>query len=97
MIKGLSEIRRLPRIGLIRLGIKKKNAKGMEYPAAVDYFVVPDEVKKVYGEQPRELDIIFPLDEVDDIFPQFYKRYGHSKGLVCKGDGETANQVNDKG
>ncbi len=95
-IKGLSQIRRLPRVGIIRLGVKKKSAKGTEYPSAVDYFVCPDEVKKVYGEKPRELDIVFPLDEIDDVFPQFYKRYGHSKGLVCKGDGERANQINEK-
>lgn len=97
MIKGLSEIRRLPRLGVIRLGIKKKSAKGTEYPAAVDYFVIPDEVKKVYGEKPKELDIILPLENLEDIFPQFYKMYGHSTGLKCKGDGEVANQINDKG
>jgi hypothetical protein len=33
MIKGLSDARRLPRLGHIRLGIKKTNANGKEYPA----------------------------------------------------------------
>ena len=32
-IAGLSEARRLPRLGKIRLGIKLKSAKGTEYPA----------------------------------------------------------------
>ena len=40
-IKGLSEQRRLPRLGKIRLGVKKKNQKGIEYPASTDYFVCP--------------------------------------------------------
>ncbi len=95
-IKGLSQIRRLPRLGVIRLGVKTKSAKGTEYPKAVDYFVCPDEVKKVYGEKPRKLDIVLPLENIDDVFPQFYKRYGHSIGLKCKGDGEIANQINEK-
>lgn len=97
MIKGISEIRRLPRVGVIRLGIKAKSAKGTEYPKAVDYFVCPEEVQKVFGEHPKSLDIVFPLDNVDDIFPQFYKRYGKSAGLKCKGDGEVASFVNKDG
>ena len=32
-IKGLSEVRRLPRLGKIRLGIKKIAASGKEYPS----------------------------------------------------------------
>ena len=97
MIKGISEIRRLPRVGVIRLGIKAKSSKGTEYPKAVDHFVCPEEVQKVFGEHPKSLDIVFPLDDVDDIFPQFYKRYGKSAGLKCKGDGEVASFVNKDG
>ena len=55
MIEGTSEITRMPRLGKIRLGVKKTSDKtGAEYPSAVDYFVCPDEVKSVYGEQPKE-------------------------------------------
>jgi len=46
-IKGLSSIRRLPRLGKIRLGIKKVTAKGKEYPSETDYFVCPAEVCRV--------------------------------------------------
>lgn len=94
MIKGLSDIRRFPRLGKIKLGIKTENDKGVEYPKAVDYFVCPDEVVKVYGEQPKELDIIFPVEDETIFFSQFYKRYGASTGLTCKGDGEVAHCVN---
>lgn len=103
-IKGLSEIRRLPRLGKIRLGIKKTSQKtGNEYPAEVDYFILDpqtpselenqkllDEFHRLYGEKPKRIEIMFAtgIPEVD--FPQFYKRYGSSTLLKCKGDGETA-------
>lgn len=94
MIKDLSDRGRVPRIGKIHLGIRKKSSKGSEYPAAVDYFVCPDEVKAVYGDQPKKLKITFHTNNTDEIFPQFYKRYGKSTGLACKGDGELANAIN---
>ena len=93
MIKELSDVRRLPRLGKIHLGVKAKNEKGVEYPKAVDYFVVPDEVKKVYGEKPEKLKIIIPSENPDVFFPQWYKKYAYGKGLICKGDGITANRV----
>lgn len=93
-IKDLSDRGRVPRIGKIHLGIKKKNAKGTEYPSAVDYFVCPDEVRAVYGDQPKSLNITFHTNDILEIFPQFYKRYGKSKGLICRGDGEFATETN---
>lgn len=103
-IKGLSEVRRLPRLGKIRLGIKKKTAAGKEYPAEVDYFILDpqtpselenqklkDEFHKLYGEQPKSIGIMFPVASSDVYFPQFYKRYGSGAALKCKGDGEVAS------
>lgn len=92
-IIGLSEKLRLPRKGKIRLGEKKMSEKGKLYPSALDYFVVPEEVKEVYPGKPRKLDIMFPMENRDDFFPQWYKRYGSSKGLICKGDGKTATEI----
>lgn len=40
VIKGLSDIVRMPRLGYLRLGIKKTNAAGKEYPSEVDYFII---------------------------------------------------------
>ncbi len=96
-IIGLSEKRRLPRLGKIHLGVKDVNAKGVEYPKAVDYFVVPEEVAEVYGEKPTELDIVIPTEDPAIFFPQFYKQYSNKRGLVCKGDGSTANRVGEDG
>jgi hypothetical protein len=88
-IKGLSDRRLLPRIGIIRLGIKAISKGGKEYPKEVSYFVCPPEVEKVYGERPTKLDIMLPLEDEGSIFPQSYKWYVFD-GLRCKGNGETA-------
>jgi len=92
-IKDFSGRGRIPRLGKVRLGIKKKGS-GAPYPAAVDYFVCPPEVQAVYGPKPKKLNIAFHSDEVEEVFPQYYKRYGKSTGLACKGDGEAALAVN---
>lgn len=95
-VKGLSEVRRIPRIGKIRLGVKVVNPRsGQEYPREVDYFVVPPEVAKVYGEKPKELDILLPVNNIDIVFPQAYKWYGSSKGVKCYGDGDTAYRFDE--
>ena len=89
-IKGLSDVRRLPRLGKIRLGIKVKSAKtGNEYPKEVSYFVCPPEVQRVYGEKPTTLDIMFPLEDETKCAPQNFKAYVFN-GLRCKGDGDVA-------
>ncbi len=97
-IKGVSERRRLPRLGKIRLGVKKVSQRtGAEYPSETPYFVVPVEVAKVYGEKPVELDVMFAINDIDIIFPQKYTWYGVSKGPKCIGDGERAMRVNEEG
>lgn len=96
-IKGLSDARRLPRLGKVRLGIKKVSAKGKEYPTEVEHFVVTPEVAAIYGEQPMELDIMFPVNDPEVFFPQSYKLYGGNQKLKCQGDGETAMQWTEDG
>lgn len=80
----------LPRLGKIRLGIKKKNPKGKEYPVETDYFVVPSEVEAVYGPEPKELPIMFPSDKMETIFPQAYNAFGQNHLLKCEGTGQVA-------
>ena len=95
-IEGLSAIRRLPRLGKIRLGIKKISDKtGKEYPSETKYFVCPPEIKKFYGDEPTELDIMFPLNDPETLFPQSYQWFGSSKGLKCRGDGVNALRLNE--
>ncbi|HHW57982.1 MAG TPA: hypothetical protein GXX15_10040 [Clostridia bacterium] len=102
-IKGLTDKKSLARIGKIHLGRKTKNEKGTIYPTPTDYFVVyedgntaPEIIKKfkeLYGEKPKELDIMFPVNDPEIFFPQWLKRYGGNR-LLCKGDGETALETN---
>jgi hypothetical protein len=84
---------------------RDKFGKLVFHPKDVPYFIVPKEVKTVYGDQPTELDIIFPLSCLDEngqpdlggIFPQALKLYGSGRGLKCTGDGEVAMMANDEG
>jgi hypothetical protein len=94
-IKGLSDRRRLPLLGKIRLGIKKQSSKGTTYPAETDYFVCPPEVQKVYGEKPKSINIMLPVAQRHIIFPQAYRWYGTGRGLKCIGNGECANRFSD--
>ncbi len=95
-IKGLTENKRMPRLGKIHLGIKKKNQAGVEYPSAVDYFVCPDEVLAIIGEdKPKELKVMIPIEDTENWASQFYRCYSRTRGLICKGDGETATRTID--
>ena len=106
-IDKVSDIRRLPRIndGKIRLGLKKKVQKTktvsgkkekyfIEYPTEVDYFVVPPAVAAIYGDKPKELDIMIPVNDLNIVFPQAYKWYVKS-GIRCLGDGIKARRNNE--
>lgn len=88
-INGISNVRRLPREGKIRLGKKVKKGN-TEYPVQTPYFIIEDErLQAIYGSEPTELDIMFPVNDPEIVFPQYYKNYGKT-GLKCKGDGRTA-------
>lgn len=102
-IDGLSEIDRPPRQGMLRLGIKKKTSGGKEYPSEVDYFILdpeaPDPAEKLrliklfeeeFGKEPKSISIMLRHSEIDEAFPQNYKRYGRNTALKCIGDGKTA-------
>jgi len=88
-IKGISEIVRLPRQGKIRLGTKEE-VDGCSYPSPTDHFVCPDEVKKVFGEKPKELRIMFPTEDSEQWASQYLRCYSENGNLLCRGDGETA-------
>lgn len=89
-IKKVSDIRRLPRLGKIRLGEKVEEEGKNPYPRATDYFVVPDEIRGYVGEKPKTLSIMFPVDDPELFAPQFLKCYSMTQGLICRGDGYKA-------
>ena len=96
-IKGdYSTVRRLPRLGKIRLGLKVRNQAGKEYPTETEHFVCPEEVEAVYGETPVELDVMLPSDNPEEVFVQKYAMYGAGAGLKCHGNGEQAERYNEQ-
>lgn len=103
-IEGLSEQRRMPRLGHLRLGEKKVSPKtGNEYPVETDHFILDpvdpiessrkvliDEFKRLFADpdgKVRSIRIMLPVDNMDLLFPTYYKRYGSGTSLQCKGDG----------
>lgn len=86
-IKGISEIRRMPRLGEIRLGIKVEEPKKNPYPRPTDYFVLPELVQKYLGERPTKIPIMFPTENQNEFAPQFLKCYSFTQGMICRGDG----------
>ena len=97
-IEGLSENVRMPRLGKIRLG-RRDPQKG--YPIKSDYFVLPEDhpdyhkLTALYGEHPKELRVLIPVEDINEWAPQFLKAYDLTHGLICKGDGVTAKRMVD--
>lgn len=91
-IKGLTDTPRYQRRGKIRLGHKKVSKSGAEYPQALDHFNFEDvpELKDIYGENCRTLEILIPTDDIRQIFDTAYKRYGANGMWKCRGNGEIA-------
>lgn len=86
--------RRLPRLGVIRLGLLVDNASGKgQHPEQTDYFVLRDapDVEAFYAEQGihevRELDVRLPFRELERNFDAWYQVWAGGV-LVCQGDGE---------
>lgn len=96
-IKDVSEIRRMPRLGKIRLGIKvEPTEEGKNpYPRATDYFVVPESIKQYLEPKPKKLDIMFPTEKVEEFAQQWLRCYSFTQGLVCKGDGHLSTRKVD--
>ncbi len=94
-IDKVSDIRRMPRLGKIRLGLKVEPEGKNPYPRATDYFVVPDEIKDYVGDMPKKLNIMFPTEGVVEFAPQWLRCYSFTQGLVCKGDGVKATRKID--
>ena len=94
-IDGVSEIVRIPRLGKIRLGIKVEQPGKHPYPKPTDYFVVPPEIAEVFGDKPKELDIMFPLEDSNQFAQQWLRAYSMTQGLVCVGDGISSRRKVD--
>lgn len=93
-IRGISDRRRIPRLGKIHLGVRVQNSSGRgDHPQATDYFVVPKELEATVGEKPTKLNIAFHSDEPAEFAGQNFRRYGSGTGLTCRGDGNYASAL----
>jgi len=109
-IPGFGDKLRLPLLGKIRLGMKVKKPKTPKcqhrdgkdecfyctYPKETPHFIVPDEVKKIYGETPTQLDIWIPSPDPSVTIPCSMRRYGSTAGLKCLGNGTIALDIGTK-
>lgn len=94
----LPEGGRIPRVGKLRLGIKiermRDDGSAFSYPSKVDYFVVNEDASTsrqsaesfhaVYGDEPRELDIVLPAPRTEDVLEGAYRQYGTGGKLKRK-------------
>lgn len=103
---------RIPRVGKLRLGVKverMKNDKPISFPSGTDYFVVNEDASTnrqsaesfhdVYGDEPRELDIVLPAPRTEDVLEGAWRMYGTGGKLKCKcsGPGGECVQRGDDG
>lgn len=78
-----------PRIGSLKIGYKKDNG----FPTSVDYFIpsgkYADIFRKVYGEKPQTVQIIFPADDPELVCKEQYEYRDKEGRLLASGDGDT--------
>jgi hypothetical protein len=83
----------------IKIGEKRTSQKGREYPAAVDYFVCPDdEFLQLAGEKPKRVRITLPFATADENFSTGLERWVTAKQsrnqvLTCYTKDGSANPV----
>ena len=68
----------------------RKRTEGKVYTEPTDYFVCPEEVKKVFGGLPRKLRIMFPTNDPAQWASRYLRCYSNSRRLICQGNGKTA-------
>lgn len=85
----------LPIIGRIKVGEKKTNATGKEYPSSLDYFRVDDSTSKyaklfhdAYGDKPKKIRIIFISNDITQSCNEQWVAWIKGK-FHGSGDGET--------
>lgn len=82
----------LPEIGKIKIGEKTKNAQGVEYPKALDYFRPTGnfaaQFTGIYGSKPTKLSVVFISDNLSEVCNERYESWVKGKRWGY-GDGET--------
>jgi len=103
-IKGLTDQKRptFPKIGDIRKGAEKgekrpgKDLTYFRYAPIEGEEEAAEKFAAVYDDEPREINIFLPFDEIDRNFEAWMEL--HTAGaLQCRGDGETCHLWRDEG
>lgn len=105
MIKGLkAHLARRGHIKIGGLGEERKTKGGDKFalPEKWDHFkittlerdpagrlIIDHEVMKHYGEKPKEINIIFFSNKIQDVYEDFFAYYT-GRSCTCKGDGKVA-------
>lgn len=83
---------KMPRIGKIKVGEKRVNQSGKEYPVSTDYFICDSKYKKffndAYGDKPKKIQIVFLSDNFADSCDERWECRDAQGRLTGKGDGE---------
>lgn len=78
-------------LGFIKLGIKTTNSvTGQVSLKETPFFVLPEELRPIYGDEPTTLQILLPSDTIGEFFRQRYVAHLKDRSWLCQGDGETA-------
>jgi len=81
-------------VGRIKIGEKRKNAKGKEYPVSLDYFKAdaPENYIKMFqdacGEKPERIQVAFISDDITHSCNVRYELRDNQGKLYSKGDGQ---------
>lgn len=84
----------LPVIGKVKIGEKRTNASGTEYPSSIDYFrftgkYADDVVKAIGNPKPNKISIFFADDDFRKVCDERFEARDKAGVLVLEGDGET--------
>lgn len=95
---------RFPRLGIIRLGVKVETPGGKSRPAAVDHFVVDDDLAaKLSDPKPTMIEVTFPSNDPERVVDAYFRRYEGSPDnpaggvLTLRCDGITAAELPREG
>lgn len=86
----------LPIIGKLKIGDKKKNAQGTEYPVSLDYFKADGKYAELFheklGAEPRKIRVAFLNDNINDICNERFESWDNGKVRGFKyGEGDGVN------
>ena len=80
----------LPVVGKVRVGEKKKNQNGKEYPVSVDYFVATGQYSTLFNKvypKSSKIEIVFLHDELELSCAEEWQYRDDSGRLFARGDG----------